>query len=201
MRVVIATKNPDKVREMGAVIARLMPGIEIVAGLDWPDVAETGASLEENALLKARAVTAATGLPAIADDTGLEVDALGGAPGVHTARLAGPTATYAENRHRLLALLEGCSDRAARFRTAIAFVDGEREVVVDGVLEGSIAREERGTGGFGYDPVFVVGGRTLAEIGEAEKNRISHRARALESLARLWAWGDRPSTLASEEGS
>lgn len=201
MRVVIATKNPDKAREMAAVIARLMPDLEVVAGLDWPDVSETGTTFEENALLKARAVAAVTGLPAIADDTGLEVDALGGAPGVHTARFAGPRATYADNRRHLLTLLAGEPDRAARFRTAVAFVDGDREIVAAGTLEGSIATGERGTGGFGYDPVFVVDGRTLSEMGEAEKNLISHRASALESLARLVASDDRPSTLAPEEGS
>ena len=124
----------------------------------------------------------------IADDTGLEVDALGGRPGVHTARFAGPEATYAENRRALLDALDGRDDRTARFRTVMALVDpGVGETTVEGVLEGSIATSERGDGGFGYDSIFDVGGRTLAEIPESEKNRISHRAVALHSLAALLA--------------
>jgi XTP/dITP diphosphohydrolase len=162
----------------------------VVEGLEWPDIEETGATLVENALLKARAVLEATGVAAVADDTGLEVDALGGAPGVHTARYAGPSATYAENRRALLEALEDREDRAARFRTVIALVgtDGS-ELTVEGVLEGTITRSERGSGGFGYDPIFEVDGRTLAEIPEREKNRISHRGRALRALADRLAGG------------
>jgi len=183
-RLVAATKNADKAREVRGVLAVVAPGVELVEGLDWPDVEESGDTLEENALLKARAVAAATGLPAVADDTGLEVAALGGAPGVHTARYAGPGAGYAANRRALLAALEGVADRRARFRTVVALViPGAGEVLAQGVLEGQITREERGSGGFGYDPVFEVEGRTLAELGEDHKNRISHRARALAALA------------------
>jgi XTP/dITP diphosphohydrolase len=183
-RLVAATKNPDKAREVRAVLAVVAPGVQVVEGLEWPDIEESGDTLEENALLKARAVAAATGLPAVADDTGLEVAALGGAPGVHTARYAGPGAGYAANRRALLAALEGVPDRRARFRTVVALVVPEAgEVVAEGVLEGWITREERGSGGFGYDPVFEVEGRTLAELGEDHKNRISHRARALAALA------------------
>jgi XTP/dITP diphosphohydrolase len=186
--VVIATRNPDKAAEMMAVLAVIAPHIEVIGGADWPEVEETGATLEENALLKARAVAAATGHPALADDTGLEVDFLDGRPGVHTARFAGPDATYAGNRAALLDALEGVVERRARFRTVIALVDGSgTEIVAEGILEGMIATEERGEGGFGYDPVFEVGGRTLSEIGEEEKNRISHRALALEALARVLA--------------
>ena len=182
-RLVVATKNADKAREVRAVLAAAAPKVEVVEGPDWPDVAETGATLEENALLKARAVAAATGLPAVADDTGLEVDALGGAPGVHTARYAGPGASYADNRRALLTALEGVSERRARFRTVVALVvPGGGEVLAEGVLDGRITSVERGSGGFGYDPVFAVEGRTLAEMGEDEKNRISHRARALAAL-------------------
>jgi XTP/dITP diphosphohydrolase len=180
----VATKNPDKAAEVVAVLRRVLPGIEPVEGLDWPDVEETGSSLEENAVIKARAVAFHTGHPAVADDTGLEVDALGGAPGVRTARFAGDDATYEDNRRALLSAMAGRTDRTARFRTVVAFVEPSGEVVVaEGVLEGSIALEARGDGGFGYDPVFEVDGRTLAEIGVTEKNRISHRARALEALA------------------
>ncbi len=182
-RIVVATKNPDKLREMAAVLAEAAPDVEIAIGLEWPDVEETGATLVENALLKANAVASVTGLAAVADDTGLEVDALDGAPGVHTARFAGPAATYADNRTALLEAMEGREDRGARFRTVIALVVlGREPLTVEGVLEGQITRVERGDGGFGYDPVFEVDGRTLAEISEAEKNRISHRARALLAL-------------------
>jgi XTP/dITP diphosphohydrolase len=183
-RLVAATKNPDKAREVRAVLAVVAPGVELAEGADWPDVEESGATLEENALLKARAVAAATGLPALADDTGLEVAALNGAPGVHTARYAGPNAGYAANRRALLAALEGVADRRARFRTVVALVvPGGEEVLAAGVLEGRIATAERGNGGFGYDPIFEVEGQTLAELGEDHKNRISHRARALAALA------------------
>jgi XTP/dITP diphosphohydrolase len=182
-RLVLGTKNADKAREVRAVMALVAPGVELIEGADWPDVAETGASLEENALLKARAVAAATGLPAMADDTGLEVEALGGAPGVQTARFAGPSAGYAANRRALLAAMQGVEARGARFRTVVALVvPGKGEILAQGVLEGTIADAERGVEGFGYDSIFEVGGRTLAEIGEEEKNRISHRARALEAL-------------------
>lgn len=188
-RLVVATKNADKVREVRAVLAEAAPQVRLIEGLDWPDVAETGETLEENALLKARAAAAATGLPALADDTGLEVAALGGAPGVRTARYAGlstgePGAVYAANRAALLAALRGVSDRRARFRTVVALVTPEgKERLAEGVLEGLVTTAERGSAGFGYDPVFEVEGTTLAEMGEWGKNRISHRARALRALA------------------
>lgn len=181
-RVVVATKNPDKRAEALAVLARRAPQLEIADDADWPEVVETGATLEENALLKARAAATATGLACIADDTGLEVDALGGAPGVHTARFAGPNAGYAENRAALLRALDGVAARSARFRTVVALVDGATEVVAEGTLEGTIALAERGSGGFGYDPLFEVDGRTLSEHGEDAKNRFSHRAVAIARL-------------------
>lgn len=182
--VVVASKNPDKVAEVEAVLALLDPPIIVIPGHMWDDVAETEDTLAGNALLKARAVVAATGHAAIADDTGLEVDALAGAPGVTTARYAGEGASYDENVDKLLRELEGVPHRSARFRTAVALVTpaGE-ELVVEGVLEGTITMERRGTGGFGYDPVFDVAGRTLAEIPAEEKNEISHRGRALRALA------------------
>ena len=194
-RLAVASKNPDKIKEMEEVLASIGLADEIVRGLDWPDVEETGETLEENALIKARAVVEATGLPAIADDTGLEVEALGGEPGVHTARFAGPHATYDENVARVLEVMEGVSDRMARFRTVVALVfpDGV-EVVAEGSVEGVITRSRRGSDGFGYDPVFEVEGRTLAEMTAEEKNRLSHRARAIcglgESLG-LSGAGDR----------
>lgn len=181
---VVASKNPDKVREVEAVLTDLGVVGEIVRGLDWPDVDETGETLEENALLKARAVAAATGLPSLADDTGLEVDALGGAPGVYAARYSGPGATYVSNVAKLLAELTGVSERRAVFRTVIAVVDPEGdEWLAEGALEGTIALSPRGENGFGYDPVFEVGDRTLAELTAAEKNSLSHRARALKAIA------------------
>jgi len=183
-RLVVASKNPDKIGEIEAVLRGLGLVDVVVRGLEWPDVEETGATLEENALLKARAVAAAVGLPALADDTGLEVDALGGAPGVRSARYAGPDATYDDNVSRLLAEVADERNRSARFRTVmvLVFPDG-REIVGEGVLEGRIIDERRGASGFGYDPVFLVDGRTLAEIDPAEKNAISHRGRALRALA------------------
>ena len=181
-RLVVASKNPDKIAEVEEVLQSLGLVGEIVRGLEWPDVEETEPTLEGNALLKARAVAGATGLAALADDTGLEVAALGGEPGVHTARFAGPNATYDQNVDRLLEELEGVADRRARFRTAVALVSADWELVAEGSVEGVIAGGRRGSGGFGYDPVFAVGGRTFAEMGE-EKNEISHRARALRALA------------------
>jgi len=186
VRIVLATANPDKARE----IEELLDGFEVVPRPgSLPDVDETGATLVENALLKAHAVCDATGEPAVADDTGLEVDALDGAPGVYAARFAGPTATYDENVAKLLAALDGVPPdaRRARFRTVAAarFPDG-REVVAEGAVEGTITDARRGSGGFGYDPVFIPDdgdGRTFAEMTLAEKQAVSHRARAFSALA------------------
>ncbi|MEX1043758.1 MAG: RdgB/HAM1 family non-canonical purine NTP pyrophosphatase [Acidimicrobiia bacterium] len=188
-RAIVASKNPDKIAEVEAVLAGLGIVDEIVRGLDWPDVDETEPTLEGNALLKARAVAAATGLVSVADDTGLEVDALGGAPGVHSARYAGTDASYSDNVAKLLAELGDRSDRTARFRTVIAVVDPTtgHEWTAAGALEGEIAREQRGVYGFGYDPVFAVDGRTLGEMTKEEKSEISHRARALRTLADVLA--------------
>ncbi len=183
-RAVVASKNPDKIIEMERLLVSSGVVGEIVNGLEWPDVVEDASTIEGNALLKARAVARYTGLAAIADDTGLEVDALGGAPGVHTARFAGPGATYESNVSALLAALGARQDRRARFLTVVVAVlaDG-REVVAEGELRGEILHEPRGSGGFGYDPIFAVGSRTLAEMSAAEKNLISHRARAIRALA------------------
>jgi len=180
-RVVVGSQNPDKIAEMEALLVGL--GFEIVQGLTWHEIEETEDSLEGNALLKARAVSATTGLIAIADDTGLEVDVLGGAPGVMTARYAGEDATYEDNIDALLLALDGLTNRAAKFRTAIAMVGpGLDDVVVSGSVDGSITTYRRGQGGFGYDPIFEVGDRTFSEMGEDEKHKISHRGRALRAL-------------------
>lgn len=183
-RLVVASKNPDKISEIEEILRSLSLTDEIVRGLDWPDIEETGRTLKENALIKARAVVEFTGLPVVADDTGLEVDALGGGPGVNTARYAGPGASYEDNVVRLLASMEGVEDRTARFRTVVALVmpDGV-EVTAEGSVEGVITKERRGGGGFGYDPVFEVDGQTLAEMPAEDKNALSHRARALRALA------------------
>lgn len=182
-RLVVASKNPDKITEVEALLAPTGLADEIVRGLDWPDVDETGKTLEANAMLKAQAVMEATGLPALADDTGLEVDALGGAPGVWASSYAGPDATYADNVEKLLTEMRGVENRRARFRTVVALVfpDGAA-MVAQGEVEGRIIDAPRGEAGFGYDPVFEVDGRTLAEMSAAQKNALSHRARAIENL-------------------
>lgn len=182
-RLVVASKNPDKVSEIEALLDGTGLTNEIVRGLDWPDVEETGATLEDNARLKMRAVVEATGLPVMADDTGLEVDALGGEPGANAARFAGPAAEYSDNVALMLERMEGISERDARFRTVVAlgFPDGV-EILAEGTLEGRITLGPRGAGGFGYDPIFEVGGKTLAELTPEEKNSLSHRARAVAAL-------------------
>lgn len=183
-----ASANPDKAAEMTAVLAEA--GIELrprPPGL--ADVDEIGETLEENARLKAAAVAEAIGEAAIADDTGLCVDSLGGAPGVRTSRYAGEGASYAANVAQLLRALAGVPPgaRTARFRTvAVARWPDGREVMAEGVVEGVIATEPRGDAGFGYDPVFVPlegEGRTFAEMAPEEKHRLSHRGRALRALA------------------
>jgi len=186
VRFVLASANPDKAREIAAILEghELLPRPPEV-----PDVDETGDTLEENARLKAVALVEATGEAAVADDTGLEVVALDGAPGVYSARYAGEGATYADNVAKLLGALEGVDDRRGRFRTvALArFPDG-REVLAEGVVDGTIATEARGGAGFGYDPVFVPDegdGRTFAEMTPQEKHAISHRGRAFRSLDAL----------------
>lgn len=193
-QVVVASANPDKVAEIAAIVGEwidLLPRPR-----DIPDVVEDGETLEDNARLKARAIAEATGLPALADDTGLEVDALGGAPGVRAARYAGDDATYADNVAALLRALDGVPEpqRRARFRTVVILrrPDG-REVVVEGVCPGHITTATRGDRGFGYDPLFVPDegdGRTFAEMSADEKNHLSHRGRALQALAAaLASWG------------
>lgn len=181
---VLATANEDKAAEIRAILGDRVELLPRPGDVD--DVDETGETLEDNAQLKARALVDATGLPAIADDTGLEVDALAGRPGVRSARYAGENATYADNVAKLLLELGAIPERAARFRTVVVALwpDG-REIVVEGVAQGAIATEIRGSEGFGYDCVFVPGdgdGRTFAEMTSAEKNALSHRGRALKAL-------------------
>jgi XTP/dITP diphosphohydrolase len=183
-RLVIASKNEHKIVEILDVLDSIGLDVELVRDAEWPDVEETEATLEGNALLKARSVRAETEFAVVADDTGLEVDALDGAPGVRSARFSGAEATYEGNVDKLLDVMEGVVDRAARFRTVMVLIDDRgEELVVHGVMEGSITTERRGDNGFGYDPVFLVGDRTFAEMPTSEKNAISHRAQALRALA------------------
>ena len=185
-RVVVASKNPDKISEVEEILTGMGVVRTIVRGLSWPDVDETEPTLEGNALLKAQAVVDATGITAIADDTGLEVSALGGAPGVHTARYAGVDASYSDNVSKMLLELDGVADRSARFRTAVALIepDGSR-VVAEGSVEGVITLRPRGESGFGYDPIFEVDGLTFSEMSRDAKHDVSHRARAIRALAAL----------------
>ena len=183
---VCASANPGKVAEIASLLAglvELLPRPEHVA-----DVVEDADTLVGNARLKASAISAATGMAAISDDTGLEVDALEGAPGVHTARFAGEGRSDAANRTKMLHVLDGVEEarRTARFRTVamVVWPDGH-ELAVEGVCEGSIATAERGARGFGYDSLFIPvegDGRTFAEMSEADKNAVSHRGRALRAL-------------------
>ncbi|PAP79544.1 non-canonical purine NTP pyrophosphatase, RdgB/HAM1 family [Rubrivirga sp. SAORIC476] len=189
MRLVLATRNPGKVAELQARLGPLSVDLVSAADLGAPEVVEDADTLRGNADKKARALARHTGLPALADDTGLEVDALGGAPGVYSARFAGSDADDAANRHKLIADLHGVADRAARFRTVLVFVDRDGQALAfDGVCEGVITEGEVGDGGFGYDALFRPAdgdGRTFAQMSTAEKNRISHRGRALDAFV---AW-------------
>jgi XTP/dITP diphosphohydrolase len=198
-RLVLATANAGKLSELRALLADL--DVEVIAqgALGVSSAAETGTTFAENALIKAHHALHVTGLAAVADDSGLEVDTLGGAPGVHSARFAGPDATDRDNNARLLAELAGKpGPRTARYRCVLAYLAGigSEPVLCAAAWEGAIATAPRGTGGFGYDPLFLVAGdreqRTAAELSPAEKNRISHRAQALSQLRAVIAAGRRP---------
>jgi XTP/dITP diphosphohydrolase len=186
LRLVCASANPDKVAEIAALLDGVVELLPRPA--DVPDVVEDADTLVGNARLKAAAICAATSLPAVADDTGLFVDALDGAPGVYTARYAGEQATYADNRTKLLGALRDSTDRRAEFRTValVCWPDGH-ELSVEGVCVGRIATEDREGRGFGYDAVFVPDdgdGRTFSQMTADEKHAISHRGRAFAALVR-----------------
>jgi len=188
-RLAIATRNAHKLRELAAICADWPVEWVTVETHDgeWPEVEEPHDTYLRNALEKAHAVAQALGIPAVADDSGLEVDALGGAPGPRSARYAGQGATDADNRHQLLAALKGIpgAGRSARFRCVAAVAwPGGRELHAEGACEGVLETKERGSGGFGYDPLFVPEGwaRTMAELEPGEKDRISHRGRAFRAL-------------------
>ncbi len=200
-RLVFATRNPGKVVELRELLAELDLGVEVVSlddleaeGISVPEVIEDGDTLAANAAKKAREVSRATALPALADDSGLEVDALGGAPGVHSARYAGPDVTYRDNNVKLVAALRDVADgeRGARFRSCLALADvagplGADLLTAEGRCEGVILRQQRGEGGFGYDPLFYAPeiDATFAEIPVEVKNELSHRARAMAALKPL----------------
>ena len=188
-RIAIASRNPGKIREIVAICANWP--VEWARADDggeaWPDVEETGETYVENALLKATAVAGALGVPAVADDSGIEVDALGGAPGPRSARFAGTGATDGQNLDKLRELLAGVPEagRGARYRCIAAFAEpGGARLWAEGVCEGRLIDEPRGSGGFGYDPIFVPAGfdRTMAELDPEEKDRISHRGVAFRAL-------------------
>ena len=181
---VFATNNPhklDEIRKIGEGRLRILS----LADIDCrEEIEETGNTLEENALIKARFIKEKYGYDCLADDTGLEVDALKGAPGVYSARYAGEGCSFTDNMDKLLAALQGIENRTAQFRTVIALVLNGKEYLFDGVIKGKIIDEKRGSTGFGYDPIFMPDGydKTFAELGNEVKNSISHRALAMEKL-------------------
>ena len=190
MKIVLATHNHDKEIELQYSLRGL--DVDICSLSEYPDIGEieeTGTTLLENSLLKAHTVHKLTGLPTIADDTGLEIDALDGAPGVYSARFAGLNATYEDNVNKLLSVMENVPDdiRSARFRTVISYVDETQELWTEGLIQGKITETPRGNMGFGYDPVFYVPRlkKTFAELSTAEKNKISHRGLALQKLRKI----------------
>jgi XTP/dITP diphosphohydrolase len=186
--VVLASRNVHKIREMSEVLNPL--GLTLKSSLDYPDLAdveETSDTLEGNAYLKAFATFKHTGLPSLSDDTGLEVEALDGRPGVKSARYAGENASYSDNLQKLLTELEGVQNRSARFRTSLALVMEEGAFIFQGICDGIIREVPAGSAGFGYDPVFVPAGYqlTFAEMSEREKNSISHRGKAVDEFIRF----------------
>ena len=191
MKLLIATRNRHKLDEIRAILD--VPHLDLVSSLDFPevpDVIEDGTTLEANAVKKAVELHRATGLWTIADDSGVEVDALGGAPGVYSARYAGELCNHANNIAKMLAELGGRPDRTARFRCVMALTGpGFPPQTVEGRIEGRITLAPRGTGGFGYDPIFVPDGydRTFGELDADTKNRISHRANALAAARAAWS--------------
>jgi XTP/dITP diphosphohydrolase len=190
MKIILATHNRDKEKELQKSLVGL--NVEICSLFDFPkigEIEETGTTLLENSLLKARTVFDITGIPTIADDTGLEVDYLDGAPGVYSARYAGNNVTYQDNVDKLLIELDGVAHerRTARFRTVVTYIDKNEELWTEGYIDGIISETIIGDKGFGYDPVFFVPhkGKTFAELSSDEKNKISHRGIALQKLRKI----------------
>lgn len=190
MKLVIATRNEDKIIEIREIFeGNSFELISLSEFLQAPEVEETGKTLLENALLKAESAAKTTGLPAIADDTGLFVDALNGEPGVRSSRYAGENASYEENRKLLLKNLDNVSkaDRRARFETIAVLVDARGHIIAKGEVEGLITNEQRGANGFGYDPIFqsVYSEKTFGELTRKEKKAFSHRGKAFQELLRI----------------
>ena len=190
MKIVLATHNEDKCAEMTAMLDEFP--IQLISLEDFPEIGEikeNGSSLEENALIKARTVHSITKLLSWADDTGLEVDALGGKPGVYSARYAGENCSYSDNVQKLLQKMENipADKRIAHFKTAIALIGENMELVSEGVVEGMITTKPKGVGGFGYDSVFYVldKNKTYSEMKMTEKNQISHRGKAIQNMIKL----------------
>ena len=190
MKIVIATHNKDKLKELKEGFSEL--NVELLDLSSFPEIGEIiedGETLRENAYIKAKTVFDITGLPTIADDTGLEVDFLNGAPGVYSARFAGEDCSYADNVNKMINDLNGVpiNQRGAVFKTSMVFIDKNMELSTEGIVEGYIAEEPKGIGGFGYDPLFYVKsiGKTFAEMSIKEKNRISHRGKAIKNLSNL----------------
>ena len=190
MKLIIATHNSDKEKELRSVLDDCP--VEVMSLEQFPeigDIEETGSTLYENAKLKADTVNRITNLPCLGDDTGLEVDALGGAPGVYSARYAGDNVSYEDNLMKLLSELRSTPSekRTARFRTIIFYTDGERELYTQGEIQGIITKSPRGSNGFGYDPVFYIPElkKTMAELTPAEKNKLSHRGQAMGKFRKL----------------
>ncbi|OAN62996.1 non-canonical purine NTP pyrophosphatase, RdgB/HAM1 family [Balneola sp. EhC07] len=182
-KLILASRNKNKIEEMKQLVAHL--GIDVFSALDFPDleeVEEDKPTLEGNALKKARYVNQQTGIPALSDDTGLEVEALDGAPGVYSARYAGENASYQDNVLKLLEALKGKENRAAQFRTVVALVDGDQEWTFEGVCKGKIIEDQIGKKGFGYDPIFMPNefAETFAQMDPNIKNLISHRGKAVQ---------------------
>jgi len=187
---VLATHNSHKEEEMKVLLSSL--GISIVGLSDFPqigDIEETGTTLLENSLIKARTVNQITKLPSLADDTGLEVDALNGRPGVYSARYASRNPSYGDNISKILTELTGFPElnRGARFKTVISFVDGKKELYSEGVIKGIITMKPLGNGGFGYDPIFqpISFNKTFAQMDQNDKNNISHRSKAIVKMKKL----------------
>ena len=190
MQIVLATHNRGKMKEMSSILAHLP--VKLLTLDDFPqigEIPETGETLKENAFIKAETVHQKTGLPALADDTGLEVDALDGAPGVHSSRYDGETATFEDNCRKMLQEMDGIptEERTARFHTVIAFVSDSGTEWTEGMVEGRILENKRGDGGFGYDPLFYYPPlkKTFAELNSEQKNNISHRGKALRNFCQI----------------
>jgi len=190
LQIVLATHNRGKMKEMSSILAHLP--VNLLTLDDFPqigEIPETGETLKENAFIKAETVHQKTGLPALADDTGLEVDALDGAPGVHSSRYDGETATFEDNCRKMLQEMDGIpsEERTARFHTVIAFVSDSVNEWTEGMVEGRILEKKQGDGGFGYDPLFYYPPlkKTFAELNSEQKNNISHRGKALRNFCQI----------------